>query len=192
MRRCFLVLAIAVTALAQDYRKHNFTVGGGIGFPLFERSRSIWEDSSLFSAGYGFRFERRFQADVAHTRVFSPADKQSDPFEPFIERRELGGGTIDAYLLGGRMLFPIRDRLLLCGGIGAVHERFRGPRLTSGPTLDETGCGAYALGSVSWELDRSGHFHIGITPRLEIVQARKAWLHRNRWLVLPIEFGLSF
>jgi hypothetical protein len=187
-----LLLAIAVAGFGQDDHRHSFTVGGGAGFPLFSRSRSIWEDGVLFRAGYGFRFQRHWQTDVAYTRVFSPADKQFDPLEPVLERRELGGGRIDSYLFGGRMLFPVRDRLLVSAGIGAVHERFRAPRLSSGPVLDETGWGAYVLGSVSWVLDARRHFRIGVTPRLEIVQARSAWLRRNRWLMLPFEFGFSF
>lgn len=109
-----------------------------------------------------------------------------------LERRELGGGKLESFLVGGRILFPVHDRLLLSAGMGAAHERFGAPRLSAGATLNQTGWGGYVLGAVRWTLDGAGHFHLIITPRLEVIQARDAWLHRNRWLMLPVEFGFSF
>lgn len=184
---CTLMFA----TFAQEYPKHNLTVGVGVGAPLFERSRSIWETSSLLSVSYGFRLTRHFQADAAYTRAFNPADKQFDPAEPVLERREVGGGALDSYFLGGRVVMPVHKRLLFGVGAGAVHERFYAPELRSGSWM-ETGWGVYALGSVAVQLDQRGRFSVGCSPRLEVVQSRDAWLHRNRWLRVPIEFGFRW
>lgn len=188
MYKYLALSAMAMVAVAQDYPKNSFEVGGGAGIPLFSHSRILWDDSGQFSAGYGFRFQRHFQADLMYTRVSSPAETQFAEFE-LLEGHKLGGGTIDSYLLGGRALFPIGSRVVLSAGAGAIYDRFNAPRLSLGPNLDQTGWGAYLLGSVSVPLGRSKHFYVTVTPRFEAVQARDAWLHRNRWLTLPLQFG---
>jgi hypothetical protein len=185
------ILLIAAIALpAQDFR-HQLSIGPGGGFPVFARSRSLWEDSAALDVAYGVRIKRALQADFGFTRTFSPADKQFDPLE-FTERRELGGGRIDSWRFGGRWVFSERGRLQLSAGIGAIRQHFTAPQLAFGPELDESGWGVYALGSVSWRLDGAGRFRIGVTPRLELVQARTAWLHRNRSLFVPVEVVFRF
>jgi hypothetical protein len=174
MYKYLALLAIAWVARAQDYPKNSFEVGAGAGIPVFARSRGLWDDSAQFSAGYGFRFNRHFQADLMYTRVFNPAETQFEEFV-LIEGHKLGGGSIDSYLFGGRVLFPVRSRVLLSAGAGAIYDRFNAPRLSLGLNLDQTGWGAYLLGSASVPLGRSKHFYLAVTPRLEVVQARYAW-----------------
>lgn len=111
------------------YPKNSFEVGAGAGIPVFAHSQIFWDDSVQFSAGYGFRFNPHFQADLMYTRVFNPAERQFEEFV-LIEGHKLGGGSIDSYLLGGRVLFPFRSRVLLSAGTGAIYERFNAPRLS--------------------------------------------------------------
>lgn len=188
MYKCLALLAIPCLARGQDYPRNSFEVGAGAGIPIFARSQIFWDTSAQFSTGYGFRFSRHFQADVMYTRVFNPAQTQFEEFA-LIEGHKLGGGSIDSYLFGGRLLFPLRSRVLLSAGAGTIYDRFNAPRLRLGPNLDQTGWGAYVLGSAAVPLGRSKRFYLNVTPRFEVVQARDAWFHRNRWLSLPLQFG---
>jgi hypothetical protein len=126
MYKYLALLAIPWSARAQDYPKNSFEAGAGAGIPVFAHSQIFWDDSVQFSAGYGFRFNAHFQADLMYTRVFNPAERQFDEFA-LIEGHTLGGGSIDSYLLGGRVLFPFRIRVLLSAGAGAIYDRFNAP-----------------------------------------------------------------
>ena len=188
MKRCFLLHILALPVVAQPVFRHNLTVGAGAGVPLFERSRVTWEDSPLISAGYGYRFHRNLQADVMFSTTLSPGAK----IFAVVPGQE-GGGRIDSYLFGGRTIAPLRGgRLLLSFGLGAVHERFSAPPLALRVSLDETGWGGYALAGAGVALDQRGRFRLSITPRAQLVNALLPLLHRNRWLMLPVEFGVSF
>src|SRR5260370_34795275 len=81
MYKYLALLAIAWVARAQDYPKNSLEIGAGAGIPVFAHSRIFWNDSAQFSAGYGFRFNRHFQADLMYTRVFNPAEP---PLEWFV------------------------------------------------------------------------------------------------------------
>jgi hypothetical protein len=103
MYKCPALLAIACLARAQDYPKNSFEVGAGAGIPVFARSQIFWDNSAQFSAGYGFRFNRHFQADLMYTRVFNPAERQ---FEEFV-------------LIEGQGISLAADRLILIYSGGA-------------------------------------------------------------------------
>ncbi len=178
-------------AAAQDGFRNSVEAGGGAGIPVFSRSRSIWDDSPQLSAGYGFRFQRHLQADILYTHVFNPAQSQFDQFG-FSEGHNPGGGTIHSVLFGGRALFRTGARVRLSAGAGAIYDRFSAPRLSFPAELDQTGWGAYALVSASMPLVRSERFYVAVTPRLELVQAWQSWLHRHRWVTVPVQFGVRF
>jgi hypothetical protein len=192
MLKCLVLLStVALLSVAQPFPKNSVELGGGAGIPLFARSQMFWDSSAQLSVGYGLRFVRRLQADLMYTHVFNPAAAQFEQFSVLVGHTP-GGGSIDSILLGGRVVFPLRKRVLVSVGAGSIYDRFTAPQLNLSVNGDACGWGVYLLGSASMPLGRSNHFYLAITPRVEVVQARDAWLHRNRWLTLPVQLGFRF
>ena len=59
----FALLLAAAPSRAQDFPRHNFTVGAGGAVPQAELSRFM-QSAPGVSVSYGYRFLRNFQADM--------------------------------------------------------------------------------------------------------------------------------
>jgi hypothetical protein len=204
--RALLLLVVMTPLLAQtDYPKHNITVGVGAGLPGGDLSGSF-ADSSGLTVGYGYRFQRHFQADFGLDTVFGAArvrdflitdigdlrinDRQY--FLPFGGRVVLpiGGGRVQASLGGGGVYLRYSERLQQASS----YYRVACPSCTS-----RSGWGEYALAGASMALDRYQRFRVGVTAKVyrahtngEPLGNLTATRTLDRWVNLFADFTIGF
>jgi hypothetical protein len=167
-RLIIAILAAPLVLAAQSYYPHhNFTVGLGGALPRGDLGR-LFMDRPGLSIGYGYRFQRYFQADVGFETVFGAAD-----IHDYLETG-IGPLRIRDFQFfvpfGGRAILPLaQGRLLLSGGGGGAYMRYS--ELLRQPAEDfhidcpvcssRDGWGYYALADVSVFVDRSQHIRVG-------------------------------
>jgi hypothetical protein len=205
MRALLLLAAIAPLLGQTNYPRHNITLGAGAGLPRGELN-SFFSDSAGVSVGYGYRFQRHFQADIGLDTLFGAAGVRD-----FLST-DLGYLRIRdfQYLIpfGGRVVLPMREGRVLAslGGGGAYlrySERLRQassyyhvecPECTS-----RSGWGTYALAGTSLALDHYQRFRVGVTAKVyrghtdgESLGSAPALRTRDMWLNLFADFTISF
>jgi hypothetical protein len=170
--RALLLLAVLTPLLAQtDYPKHNITVGAGAGLPGGDLSGYFVNRPGL-TAGYGYRFQRFFQADFGVDTVFGAARVRDflttdlgylrihdvQYFLPFGGRVVLpiAGGRFQASVGGGGTYLRYSERLQQASS----YYRFACPSCTS-----RGGWGSYALAGGSMALDHYKRFRVGLTAK---------------------------
>ncbi|MGQ9635293.1 MAG: outer membrane beta-barrel protein [Bryobacteraceae bacterium] len=204
--RLLLLLAVAAPLAAQShYPKHNFTIGAGIGLPGAQLTPAFATSGGL-SIGYGYRFQRNLQADFGLDTLFGAAGVKD-----FLAT-ELGYLRIRdfQYLVpfGGRAILPLAEgRVLLSAGGGGAYmrysERLKQPssyfRVACPDCNSRSGWGTYALGGVSFALDRFQMFRIGFTAKAyrghtdgDALGAVPAVETLDRWLNLFGNFSIHF
>jgi len=204
--RFLLVLVAAAPLLAQShFAKHNFTVGAGIGLPGAQLTPAFANSGGL-SVGYGYRFHRNLQADFGLDTLFGAAGVR--------DYLSTGGGYLRIrdfqYLLpfGGRAILPLAEgRVLLSAGGGGAYMRYS-ERLKQPSSYyryecpfcgSRSGWGSYALGGVSYALDRFQVFRVGFTVKAyrghtdgDSLGAVPAVETMDRWLNLFGNFSIHF
>jgi hypothetical protein len=204
--RWFLPVFVLAPLCAQEwYPRHNLTLGAGASRPRGDLG-PVLEDSPGISVAYGYRFQRYFQADVGLDVLFGAArirDFLTTDIGYFrIKDREY-------FLpLGGRAILPFAGgRLLVSGGGGGVwmryNERINQPsyyfRIDCPVCSARSGWGYYALGNVSFFLNRNQNFRVGMTTKVvrghtdgEGLGPVPGFRTRDKWLHLNGEVGFSF
>jgi hypothetical protein len=186
------------------YPHHNFTFGMGAAKPSADLG-SYYVNRPGIAIGYGYRFDRYFQADLGLDMVFGAAHVQ-DYLDTSLGPLRIRDRQFFVPL-GGRAILPLAGgRLLISGGGGGAYLRYaellRQPssyyKVDCPVCLTRDGWGTYALGDISGFVDRNQHFRIG-------VQAKQYRAHtsgdslggvptrtRDRWLDLLGTVGFSF
>jgi len=208
MRPALLLALLALPVLAQNgFRKHNFTVGGGVNIPSGELKPYLTNAPGL-RVGYGYRFHRYFQGDFGLDVGFGSADVR-DFYES--DFGELRIRDYQYYLpLGGRVVVPLADEKvhLYAGGGGAFlrySERVRQPFSGSGFSIacpvcrSRDGWGYYGLLGGSVALDRGRNFRLGVSSKFfrgettgEALGTLPSFRTQDRWTNIAAEFTFSF
>lgn len=203
-----LGLLISFAAFGQsseEVHHHNITVGGGAAVPVGNTTNYLGT-APAFSAAYGYRFNRFFQADAGLQMAFGAAHNQNP------EQTDFGtvqGGDHEFMIpLGGRLILPLPFRRIeASAGAGAAYLHYSetapsNPYSYSSPCYSCTsrgGWGGYGLANVSYFLDENHNFHVGTTlqfiagstngqPVANIPAAKTT----DHWTNIFIEFGMSF
>lgn len=203
----FACLLLSSVGLAQDadFHRNNAVFGVGSAIPVGSTS-SYLNTAPLINFGYGYRFNRLFQADAGVQMAFGAAHNQN------AELTDVGavqGGDHEFMIpLGGRVYIPQPfKRLEFSAGGGTAYLHYS-ETVSSGQVGYSVGCysctsrggwGGYGLANVSYYLDSSRTFHVGTTvqfidastngPAVGNVPALKTADH---WTNVLFEFGLSF
>jgi hypothetical protein len=206
MRVLALALAAAAGLAAQSYYpRHNvsFAVGGaqpkGELFGAFSTKPGI-------SVGYGYRFQRYFQADIGFDTVFGAANVRAFQESPFGYLRIRD----HQYFLpmGGRAIIPlIGGRLLISGGGGGAYMRYseslRQPsdyyRIDCPTCSVRSGWGYYALADISAFVDSAQHIRLGVVSKVyrghtdgDPLAGVPGVRTRDRWVNIMGQVGFSF
>jgi len=207
--RCIAVSILAAAPLSlfaqSDYPHHNFTFGVGTGQPRGDL-RDVFRNRPAITAGYGYRFQRYFQADLGFETVFGAAGVH--------DYLETGFGALRIrdvqYFLpvGGRAILPLAaERVLISGGGGGAYIRYSERLRQPGEDfhIDCVVCGSrdgwayYALADVSAYVDRGRHIRVGVVSKVyrghtdgEPLGAIPGMRTRDHWINTYAQVGFSF
>jgi len=205
-------LFISGFGLAQDtdFHRNNVTFGVGAAIPVGNTS-SYLSTAPLIGFGYGYRFNRLFQADAGLQMAFGAAHNQN----PEITNTGYGAGYVQGgdhefmIPLGGRVFIPQpfkRVDFSVGGGTAYLHYSETASSGNTGYSgggcyscTSRGGWGGYGLANVSYFFDSNRIFHVGTTvqfvdattngPAVGNVPALKTSDH---WTNVSFEFGFSF
>src|SRR5579863_5242714 len=118
----FALAVCAATYAQEDFHRNNITVGVGPAIPV-GNSTTYLSTAPFFGAGYGYRFNRWFQADAGFQVAFGAASNQN------AEQTDLGpvqGGDHEYMIpLGGRIIIPTPfKRIEVSAGGGAAYLHY--------------------------------------------------------------------
>jgi hypothetical protein len=201
----FMFTSTLAFAQDTDYHHNNFIVGVGPAIPIGSTTNYL-STAPFVNFGYGYRFNRWFQADAGFQIAFGAANNHN------AEITDIGavqGGDHEFMIpLGGRVYIPQPfHRISLSAGGGAAYLHYS-ETVSSGDTGYSLGCyscrsrggwGGYGLANISYYLDANHNFHVGTT--LEFIAASTngqavgnvpAISTSDRWTTISFEFGLSF
>ena len=202
----FSLLSIPAVGFAQSdtFHRNNVTVGLGPAIPQ-GKDTSYLSAAPLVMIGYGYRFNRFFQADAGLQIAFGAANNQN------AEQTELGPvqGRDREYMipLGGRVYIPTPfKRIEVSAGAGAVHLHYSESvpstefqSLSCFTCTSRGGWGGYGLASVKYFLDENRNFHVGTTFQFisastngQAVGSTPGTKTTDHWANLAFVFGLSF
>ena len=107
MRQTIVALfSISISSLAfgqEEFHRHNLTAGVGAAIPVGATTNYLGA-APLFSIGYGYRFNRFFQADAGAQFAFGAANNQNAEITDF---GAVQGGDHEYMIpLGGRVYIP--------------------------------------------------------------------------------------
>lgn len=167
------VAAPELSAQAERYNKHNFTVGLGAAQPRGEL-RNLFHNSFATNIGYLYRFSRYFGVETGFDLAFGAAR-----IEDYYPTDIFGDLRIRDYQFmvpfGGRAILPLaNERLQISGGVGGAYlaytERIGQPsdyvRIDCPVCATRTGWGYYGSFGVSVGLDRRNTFRLGVNSRV--------------------------
>lgn len=200
----FLLCALPAALLGQDFHHNNITIGLGPAIPVGS-STNYLNTAPLLSLGYGYRFNRWFQADAGFQVAFGAANNQN------AEETDVGpvqGGDHEYMVpLGGRVFLPLpSDRFEVSVGGGGVYLHYSetapstpyySPYCFTCSSRD--GFGGYGMANVSYFLDENHTFRAGTTLQYIIGSTNGQAVGNitslnttDHWLNLSFEFGVSF
>ncbi len=208
LRNFLFPAALLLSCLAYgqdaDFHRHNFVVGGGPAIPV-GNATSYLATAPMVNFGYGYRFNRLFQADAGFQLVFGAANNQN------AVQTDLGavqGGDHEYMIpLGGRIFVPLPfKRIEVSAGGGAMYLHYSETAPSSAyyattcyTCSSRAGWGGYGLGNVTYFLDENHNFHVGTTLQFvsgstsgQAVGNVPAVKTTDHWANIAFEFGLSF
>ena len=203
---CFVSTCTFVPTLAsaQDFHRNNIIAGIGPAIPTGNATGYL-SAAPLVSLGYGYRFNRFFQADAGLQIAFGAANNQN------AVQTDLGpvqGGDHEFMLpLGGRFIIPIPlKRFEVSAGGGAMYLHYSETAPSNGyysnncyTCTSRGGWGGYGLVNASYFLDENHTFRVGTT--LQYISASTngqavgnvpAIATTDHWMTVSFGFGLSF
>jgi hypothetical protein len=190
--------------LGQDFHRSNITIGVGAAVPVGSASNYL-TTGPLFTLGYGYRFNRLFQADAGVNIAFGAANNQG---AVFTDLGPMQGGDHEFMIpLGGRIYIPQPfERIEVSAGGGAAYLHYS-ETAPSNPyyssycysCTSRGGWGGYGLGSVRYFLDDNHNFTVGTTVQFiagstngQPVGDVPAIRTTDHWLNVSFEFGVNF
>lgn len=198
------VLLLPAIVLGQDYHRSNITVGVGAAAPV-GTSGNYLSTAPLFNLGYGYRFNKLFQADLGLQIGFGAANNQNPESTGYGYVQ--GGDHEYMFSLGGRIYIPLPfERFELSAGGGAEHLHYS-ESAPSNPyystycytCTSRGGWGGYGLANLRYYLDDNKNFSVGTTIQFiagstngEPVGNVPPVSTTDHWLNATVEFGVSF
>jgi hypothetical protein len=194
-------------AFAQDsdFHRHNFTFGLGAASPIGNATNYL-ATAPLVAIGYGYRFNRLFQADAGFQIAFGAANDQNAELTDF---GTLQGGDHEFMIPpGGRVYIPQPfKRLEVSAGGGAIYLHDSETVSSNGGDFAPScysctsrgGWGGYVLANVSYFLDSNHNFRVGTT--LQYIAGSTnglsvgnvpANITTDSWMNAVVKFGFSF
>jgi len=208
-----LKLTIALTCLLMpamvfaqnEFHHNNVDIGFGGATPVGSDT-SYLNTAPLISFGYGYRFNRFFQADAGLQIAFGAVNNQN------VELTDFGavqGGDHEYMIpLGGRIYIPQPFRRLeFSVGGGAAYLHYSETVSSGGGYYTPTcytctsrgGWGGYGMGNVSYFLDRNRTFRVGTTVQFisgatngQAVGSVPGNRTTDHWFNVFMGFGVSF
>jgi|SRR5581483_6491321 len=187
-----------------DFHRNNIVAGIGPAIPTGSAS-SYLGAAPMVKIGYGYRFNRYFQADAGLQLAFGAARNQNAEITDFGQLR--GGDHEFMIPLGGRVIAPLPfKRFEVSVGGGAMYLHYSETAPSNGyyspscySCTSRGGWGGYGLGNVSYFLDENRNFRVGTTFQFvsastngQAVGNVPAVKTTDHWATLSFEFGLSF
>jgi hypothetical protein len=188
-----------------DYHHNNVVFDLGAAIPVGSTTNYL-NTAPLINFGYGYRFNRWFQADAGFQIAFGAANNQN------AEVTDLGpvqGGDHEYMIpLGGRVYIPQPfKRFDVSAGGGTAYLHYS-ETVSSGGTGYAIGCysctsrggwGGYGLANVKYYLDSNHNFHVGTTVQFiaastngQAVGNVPALKTTDHWTNVMLEFGFGF
>ena len=198
-------LAVSGVAFSQeDFHRNNITAGVGPAIPVGNTTDYL-STAPLVSVGYGYRFDRWFQAEAGFQAAFGAANNQN------AEETELGpvqGGDHEFMVpLGGRIYIPQPfKRFETSVGGGAIYLHYSETVSSNGGEFSlgcysctsRGGWGGYGLATVDYFLDENHNFRVGTTFEFisgstngQAVGNIPSIRTTDHWANLIFEFGFS-
>lgn len=172
--------------LAQGIPRHTLTAGFLGEFRLARNSYYLRARPGV-NAAYGLRVHRLFQIDVGMDWVPRPLGSS-------VCCRDVDNAADHLFLvpIGGRLVLgPRHGRWTFSLGGGAAYMNHKVGRELPGYSLDGiSGSGGYALVHGSFALGRSGHYRLGGTSRLYLIDLGP--FVRGRILTVGPELNFTF
>lgn len=196
-----LLASSQVFAQGNDFHRNNITVGLGAA-TLVRNNTDYLTTAPLVTIGYGYRFNRLFQADAGIG--FGAANNQNAEVTDF---GTLQGGDHEFMILGGRIYIPQPFKRIEVSGGGAIYLHYSETVSSNGSGFSPScysctscgGWGGYGLANGSYFLDSNHNFRVGTTlqyivgstNRLSVgtVPANKTADH---WMNVALGLGFSF
>lgn len=210
MKRTLLVVAgsllVSSAAFAQnEYHRNNVDIGFGAATPVGSDTNYL-RTAPLFQIGYGYRFNRLFQADAGLQIAFGAVNNQN------AEVTDLGtfqGGDHEYMIpLGGRIYIPQPFRRIeISAGGGAAYLHYSETVSSGGSYYTPTcftctsrgGWGGYGMANISYFLDSNHTFRVGSTIQFisgatngQPVGSVPGNRTTDHWLNAFFGFGISF
>jgi hypothetical protein len=188
-----------------DVHHHNFALGFGPAMPVGSANNYL-SAAPFVRFGYGYRFNRLFQADAGVQMAFGAANNQN---AVLTDVGQVQGGDHEFMIpLGGRIYIPQpfrRIEVSVGGGAAYLHYsetvRSNGDYYTPSCYSCSTrgGWGGYGLANVSYFLDSNHNFRVGSTVQYiagstsgQAVANFPATKTTDHWFNVGFGFGLSF
>ncbi len=199
---------VSSAAFAQEeVRHHNITASIGAAVPVGS-STNYFSTAPLVAFGYGYRFNRLFQADAGIQFAFGAANNQNTEITDFGPMQ--GGDHEFMVPLGGRVYVPQPFKRLevSAGGGGAyLHYSETIPSSAYGSfyqnfcysCTSRGGWGGYGMANVNYFLDSNHMFKVGTTLQYisaatngDAVANIPAIKTTDHWANVLFQFGISF
>jgi hypothetical protein len=198
-------ILLAQTDPESEVHRHNFEFGVGPAIPL-GNSTNYLATAPLIRLGYGYRFNRLFQADAGFQMAFGAA---SNPNPELTDFGTVQGGDHEFMIpLGGRIYIPQPlKKIQVSAGLGTVYLHYSETAPSGGygyssncyTCTSRGGWGVYGLADVSYFLDSNHNFRVGTTLQYivgrtngQAVANFPAVATTDHWLNLAFVFGASF
>ena len=214
MASACLMAAPVVFAQESDIHHHNLYFAAGAAMPE-GTTKNYLKSAPVIGFGYGYRFNRWFQADAGLQLAFGAANEANNPNGVQSDYGAVQGGDHEFMIpLGGRVYLPLPFKRLeaaVGGGTAYLHysETIKGGGGGGGyygygsnncySCTARGGWGGYGLGTLRYYLDEGHAVHVGMNfqyiagstngPAVGNVPALKTTDH---WANIMFEFGLSF
>jgi hypothetical protein len=209
MKRGFCLLFSCVlipgVLLAQEsFHRNNIVVGLGAAIPVGSTTNYLGT-APIVSVGYGWRFNRFFQADAGFQAAFGAAHNQNAETTDF---GMVQGGDHEFMIpLGGRVYLPLPfKRIEVSAGGGAAYLHYSETIPSNGfvgfncySCTSRGGWGGYGLAQAVYYLDSNHNFHVGSTMQFIAASTNGQAVANippvrttDHWTNVFVEFGLSF
>ena len=202
---CCLAPCLAFGQAENDeIHHHNLVFGVGPAIPV-GNSTNYLSTAPFIRLGYGYRFNRLFQADVGLQLAFGAANNQN---AVITDAGTVQGGDHEFMIpLGGRVYIPQPfRRIQMSVGGGGVYLHYSETAPSNGyyssncySCTTRGGWGGYGLANVSYFLDSNHNFRVGTTLQYiagstngQAVANFPAVRTTDHWMNLAFDFGFSF
>jgi hypothetical protein len=199
-----LAASVAYGQSSDDFHKYNLWLGLGPAIPV-NNSTNYLSAAPMFGFGFGYRFDKYFQADAGMQIAFGAVNNVGPVQTSF---GPVPGGDHEFMIpLGGRVYLPLpSDRFAFSVGGGAAYLHYSEVAPSNGyyspacyTCTTRGGWGGYGLAEADYYLDSNHNFKVGTilqyiagTTNGQSVGSSPATSTKDHWFNLMFDFGFSF